>query len=90
MCAFQGLSVLLHNVIFQYTAPSIRHTPANAVDVMYEFAFVYTTQSNLLKTNFSGPTQFVLIVISSSYQDIVIHVQYYSKPNRAWKRVCVK
>ena len=31
----------------------------------------------------------VLTTRSSSYQDIVIHVQYYSKPNRARKLVCV-
>ena len=40
-------------------------------------------QWNLVKTNFRGPTRLVLIIRSSSYQDIVIHVQYYSKPNRA-------
>ena len=45
---------------------------------------------NLVKTNFRGPTKFVLIIRSSSYQDIVIHVQYYSKPNRARKLVCVE
>ena len=33
---------------------------------------------------------FVLIIRSSSKQDIVIHVQYYSKPNRDWELVCVK
>ena len=47
-------------------------------------------QSNLVKTNFRVPTKLVLIIRSSSYQDIVIHVQYYSKPNRAWKLVCIK
>ena len=31
-----------------------------------------------------------LIIRSSSKQDIVIHVQYYSKPNRDWELVCVK
>ena len=42
-------------------------------------------QSTLLKMNFREPAKFILIIRSSSYQDIVIHVQYYSKPNRAWK-----
>ena len=41
------------------------------------------TQSNIAKTNFRGPAKSVLVIRSSSYQDIVIHVQYYSKPNRA-------
>ena len=47
-------------------------------------------KSNLVKTNFKGLTKSVLIIRSSSYQDIVIHVQYYSRPNRARKLVCVK
>ena len=47
-------------------------------------------QSNLVEMNFRGPTKFVLIIRSSSYQDIVIHVQYYSKPNRARNVVCTK
>ena len=54
---------------------------------------ILIVQSNLFKANFRGPTKFVLIIRSSSYQDIVIHVQYYSRPNRAWKLqyvVCVK
>ena len=50
---------------------------------------VLCVQSNLAKTNFRGPTNLGLI-IRSSYQDIILHVQYYSKPNRAWKLVCVK
>ena len=37
-----------------------------------------------------GHTELVLIIRSSPYQDIAIHVQYYSKPNRDWKPVCVK
>ena len=47
-------------------------------------------RSNLVKTSFRGPTKLVLIIRSSSYQDIVIHVQYYSKPNWARKLVCVE
>jgi hypothetical protein len=41
-------------------------------------------------TKFRGAAKFVLTIRSSSYQDIVIHVQYYSKPNRAQRIVCVK
>ena len=36
--------------------------------------------------DFQGPTKLVLVIRSSSYQDIVIHVQYYSKPNKARTR----
>ena len=32
----------------------------------------------------------VLNIKSSSYQDIILHVQYYSKANRARELVCVK
>ena len=48
-------------------------------------------QSNFFKMNFRGSMQLVLIVKSSSYLDTVtvIHVQYYSKANRARKLVCV-
>ena len=35
------------------------------------------------KMNFRKHTKFVVIITRSSYQDIVIHVQSYSKPNRA-------
>ena len=31
-----------------------------------------------------------LVPGSSSYQGTILHVQYYSKPNRAWKLVCAK
>ena len=51
---------------------------------------VLCVQSNLTKTNFRGPTNLGLIIRISSYQDMILHVQYYSKPNRAWKLVCVK
>ena len=55
-------------------------------DDPFSFSLVHI-QSNLIKTNFNGPTKLlvVLIIRSAFYQDIVIHVQYYSKPNRAWK-----
>jgi hypothetical protein len=52
-------------------------------------AFVYCAQLKLVQTNCRGPTESVLVTRSSSYQDIVIHVQYYGKPNRARKLVCV-
>ena len=44
---------------------------------------IVSEQSNLVKTNFREPAKLVLIIGSCSYQDIVIHVQYYSKPNGA-------
>ena len=47
-------------------------------------------QSNLVRANFRGSTKFVLVIRSSSYQDIVIHVQYYSKPNSAQELLCVE
>ena len=47
-------------------------------------------QLNLVKMKLTGLTKLILIIRSSSYQDIVIHVQYYSKPNRAQKLVCAK
>ena len=50
-----------------------------------ELSHTSTIESNFTKTRFRGSTKLVLIIRDSSYQDIVIHVQYYSKPNRARK-----
>ena len=47
-------------------------------------------QSNIIKMNFRGPIKFVLIIRSSSCQDMIVRVQYYSKPNRARELICVK
>ena len=52
-------------------------------------------QWHLVGTNVRGLPKSVLIIRGSSYQDTIIHVQYYSKPckthvNRAQKIVCVK
>ena len=46
---------------------------------------VFAVQWKSIEPNFKGPTKSVLIIRNSSYQDMLIHVQYYSKPNRAWK-----
>ena len=43
-----------------------------------------------LRQTLGDPQILVRVIRSSSYQDIVIHVQYYSQPNRAWKRVCIQ
>ena len=53
-------------------------------------ALIRRSAVNLVETDFRRPIKSVLIIRSPSYQDIVIHVQYYSKPNRAWNVVCVK
>ena len=44
---------------------------------------------NLLKTNFREAAKLILIIRSSSYQDRVIHVQYYSKQTRLGNRSCL-
>ena len=36
---------------------------------------------SLMNTNFKGPTKLVFIIKSSSHLDIILHMQYYSKPS---------
>ena len=50
-----------------------------------------TVQSNLVKTNFMGPTCKICshYYLSEVLIRIIIHVQYYSKPNRTRKVVCM-
>ena len=85
--------ILLHTVYC-----NMYYTRTSTVSV--HVAKYCTVDGNLAKTNFRNPTNShtCIRVYSSSqydirsspYQDIVIHVQYYSKPNRAWYVVCVK
>jgi hypothetical protein len=52
-------------------------------EIRYNLKF--NIQLNLIKTNFRGPTKVVLNIGIPSYQNLVIHVQYYSKPSMPQK-----
>ena len=53
----------------------------------YIYIYIYTHSQTSLRRTLGDP---VLNTRSSSYQDMILHVQYYSKPNRARRLVRVK